>query len=107
MMNFDDIPISKIQKMPGYQTGLGMQDGTAQGDVYAHPDEQPNGAAPGGNLEDEEAAAKPLAERVMNPKWSIRLAAYKEIHNLFYSDYAQYQASKSSNDANDLMASFD
>ena len=105
-MDFDDIPISKIQKMPGYQTGAGMMEKGAQGDVYA-PEDSATTGAPAGSLEDEEAAAMPLAERVMDSKWSIRLAAYKEIHNLFYSDYATYEASRSSNDTNELMASFD
>ena len=47
-----------------------------------------------GTLEDEEAQSKPIAERCLNTKWSIRLAAYKEINNAFYNDYAQYEASK-------------
>ena len=45
-------------------------------------------SVPAGNLEDEEAQSKPIAERCENQKWNIRLAAYKEINNLFYSDYA-------------------
>ena len=47
-----------------------------------------------GSLEDEEAQSKPLSERALNPKWNIRIAAYKEINNLFYSDYAQFEQSK-------------
>ena len=51
------------------------------------------------SLEDEEAASLPLVERVHHGNWKIRLAAYKEIKELFYNDYAEYMDSKGSNDA--------
>ena len=92
MAHFDDIPISKIQKMPGYQTGAMMGDASTE-DTTPTSGADPVGGVPG-NLEDEDALEKPLAERAQNPSWKIRIAAYKEINNLFYSDYAQFELSK-------------
>ena len=34
MQHFDDIPIAKIQKMPGYQTGAEMLTGGAQAATF-------------------------------------------------------------------------
>jgi hypothetical protein len=42
---------------------------------------------------------------VLHNNWRIRLEAYKEINQLFYSDYAKYENAGSSEP--DLMASFD
>ena len=66
MQHFDDIPISKIQKMPGYQTGAEMLTGTAQAATFdnAGPESNPTGlGALAGSLEDEEAQMRPLDER--------------------------------------------
>ena len=85
-----------------------MQDVPAQAE---QPGEAAMGGALAGNLEDEEAQSRPLPERAQNQKWSIRLAAYKEINTNFYNDYAQFTESKSGSDAPhgnpELMASFD
>ena len=66
----------------------------------------------GGTLEDEEAQARALDERAMHSKWNIRLAAYKEINNVFYNDFAAYSQTKGTEEYGpnghlDLMASFD
>ena len=58
MRHFDDIPISKIQKMPGYQTGSNMLD-----DGAADNNNGGLGPAPAGNLEDDEAQHRPIEER--------------------------------------------
>ena len=75
--------------MPGYQTNYDVADGTnPAADAGAFDENQ--GANPNGglSLEDEDAQARALDERAMHSKWNIRLAAYKEINNVFYSDYA-------------------
>lgn len=94
MQHFDDIPISQIQKMPGYQTGAEMQNGAASSKNVASlgPDSNPNALA--GSLEDEEAQLRPLEERCQHANWKIRIAAYKEINNMFYNDYARFEESK-------------
>jgi len=86
MRHFDDIPISQIQKMPGYQTGDNMPKVTTMMEEY--PNSRQTNAGALGSLEDEDAQCRPIEERTQNAKWNIRLAAYKEMNNLFYNDYA-------------------
>ena len=96
--------------MPGYQTGKDLPLDEAAAELLAS---QANGAGIAtGNLEDEDALSRPLYERTQHSKWNIRLAAYKEINTLFYTDYAQYEESKGAaatapNGDAELMASFD
>jgi hypothetical protein len=96
MKHFDDIPISQIQKMTGYQT---------------HPKDYVNekDSVPQQQMVDEneqvDASHLPLGERVINSNWRVRLEAYKEINQLFYSDYAKYESGDRSEP--DVMASFD
>lgn len=113
MRHFDDIPISQIRKMPGYQTNYDVADGKNTAAEPGAFDENPSVNPTGGlSLEDEDAQARALDERVMHSKWNIRLAAYKEINNVFYSDYAEYEQTRNTeeygpNGRTDLMASFD
>jgi hypothetical protein len=91
MKHFDDIPISKIQKMTGYQT---------------HPldyENEPKTADPTAEDVEIDASHLPLGERVLHANWRVRLEAYKEINQLFYTDYAKHE----SGDEPDAMASFE
>jgi len=96
MKHFDDIPISKIQKMTGYQT---------------HPMdfEKEKGDSPRGEVqaddENVDASHLPLGERVLHANWRVRLEAYKEINQLFYTDYAKYENGDRTEP--DAMASFE
>ena len=47
-----------------------------------------------GGLEDEEMLSKPLEERIIHANWKVRLAAYKEVKNMFQNDFAQFEGSK-------------
>jgi len=62
-------------------------------------------------MEDDDAVSRPLEERALNAKWNIRLAAYKEIKNMFQNDFAQFEGSKANeetpNGNPEHMASFD
>ena len=56
-------------------------------------------------------ASKPITERVHNAKWRIRHEAYKEINQIFYTEYAQFDESKNNPETKDgdksLLYSFD
>lgn len=97
--------------MPGYQTHNELHNDAATAEFQASQ-VNTNGGGAIGSLEDEDALSRPIEERAQNPKWKIRLAAYKEINSLFYSDYAQFEDSKNTagtapNGNAELMASFD
>lgn len=68
MDQFDNIPIKDLNKVDGYQLKQ-IDDNTAETEV------------------DDES--KPLLERIENPKWKIRMGAYKEISELFYNEYSK------------------
>jgi hypothetical protein len=94
MRHFDDIPISQIRKMPGYQTGANMQDQEANGRPSLTDNTGGLVVAPTEQNDDLEGLNVSLSERVIHQNWRIRLEAFKQINKLFYSDYAAYEASQ-------------
>ena len=89
MKHFEDIPISQIQKMTGYQTH--------PKDYGVDKDFNPLHPVFHKNVEKEEeievdVCNLALGERLLHPNWRVRLEAYKEINQLFYSDYAKYES---------------
>ena len=64
MRHFDDIPISQIQKMPGYQTGDAIPGAPVQMMDEYPPGQNPVGTGPDqAGLEEEDAQSKSLYER--------------------------------------------
>jgi hypothetical protein len=99
MSNFDDIPISKIKNMVGYQTNQDMYREEAkhpEDEGYVEPkpypvikEQTPKGEG-SDDSEDEEGLS--LEERLMARQWKVRMRACKEINQLFYNDYAKSQS---------------
>ena len=82
MRNFDDIPISKIQKMPGYQTGAELANALDDdvGQPPANFGVSPRGADAGDHPVVPDMA---LEDRARDGAWKVRLEAFKEIRQLF------------------------
>ena len=87
MKHFDDIPISRIKTMVGYQTNPDMYNSEAK-IKEQQPDEQPVQPEPttyskepkNDEYSDGDDDSRPLDERVMDSMWKVRLRAFKEIN---------------------------
>jgi hypothetical protein len=97
MKHFDDIPISKIKTMVGYQTNPDMYDSEAKVKevavdlpVQPEPEFLPRRASIDGGDSDGEEDSGPIEERVAHSLWKVRSRAFKEINQHFYNDYAKY-----------------
>lgn len=101
MRHFDDIPISKIKTMVGYQTNAEMyreeaklpheEESTTAGAKTAY--EQVPAQAKGDGEDDSEGDLElSIEERLQSRKWKCRLRAIKEINNLLCADHTNAQA---------------
>ena len=98
MSQFDDIPISKIKKMVGYQTNADMYRSDAKlqtpedsGHFQEHQLRESQGRAdlPYDSDESEGEASMSIEEKTQSSQWKTRLRATKQINQLFYNDYAK------------------
>ena len=98
MSQFDDIPISKIKKMVGYQTNAEMYRSDAKlqtpedsGHLQEHQLRESQGRADHAYDSDESEgeASMSIEEKTQSSQWKTRLRATKQINQLFYNDYAK------------------
>jgi len=90
MKHFDEIPISKIKTMVGYQTNPDMYnsdakvkevpvDAPTQSEMYNVENQNRKGSIDGEESDGDEGSG-PLEERVSHTLWKVRSRAFKEIN---------------------------